>query len=230
MARCSTTRPRIRRRFCPTEKCDPDHANRFLFGLASVHDIDGEAGPALVILRDSMGALRGPPVRLALPAPAKQLILGDFGGDLARDLAVVAGNSLWILNGSERGEITSLEAVPQAGSVLAVADGGRRLAVLSATGDLAFMHRSRSDSKASGEPAWVMTVIARIDEPVTDSDPGNWSLTSCRLSTAPTRDLLVQDLKTGRLQLVMTSPPQPPTLVAALRSFRPAWRFHPRPT
>ena len=179
--------------------------------------IDGEAGPALLILRDSMGALRGPPVRLALPAPAEQLILGEFGADPARDLAVVAGKSLWILNGSERGEITGLEAVPQAGSVLAVADGGGRLAVLTPSGDLAFLHRSRSDSKAAGGPAWGMTSIARIDEPVIESHPGDWRLTSCRLSTSPTRDLLVQDLRTGRVLLVMTSlPVDPPDHIVAL--------------
>ncbi len=177
--------------------------------------IDGAAGPALVILRGPGGALQGPVVRLRLPAPAEQLVLGNFDENPARDLAVIADSQMWILPGSMRGETTGLEAVPQAGSVHAAAETAGRLTVLRSTGDLAFMVRSPADLKAAGGPAWAMTTIARIDD--VGINTGDWRLSSCRLSTAQSPDLLIHDQKTGRLYLVMTAlPVDPPNSIIAL--------------
>ncbi len=179
--------------------------------------IVGESGPALLILSHPTGALNGPALRLPLPAPAGQLVLGAFDDDPAGDLAVVAGQRLWILPGNAGGSATSFEAVPQPGAVLAVAGATGRLAVLSQTGDLALMRRIRSNSKAAGEPAWEITAVARIGESGFEPGAGTWRITSCRLSTAPTPDLLIQDPTTGGLRLVLTSLPEdPPDHIVAL--------------
>ena len=170
----------------------------------------GESGPVLVILSDPKGALHGATDRINLPAPADRLVLGSFDDHPAHDLAVVAGQRLWILAGGERRGETSLQAVPQAGRVVALADAGGRFAVLSQTGELALIHHSRSDSKTAGGPAWRKTSIARIGNGDFQPDMGGVRLISCRLSTAPTPDLLVHELATGRLHLFMTSPPIEP--------------------
>ncbi len=187
-------------------------------GIADlVIGIVGDNGPSLLVLSDPAGALHAPAERLALPALADQLMLGSFGHGPAHDLALVAGQRLWILAGGRRGQATNLEAVRQAGPVIAATDSGGRLAVLSPTGKLALIHRNPPDTKAVGGPAWTITPIGEISITEHTSSANNWRLTPCRLSTAPTPDLLVHDLRTGRLELVMTSPPvDPPDHIVAL--------------
>jgi uncharacterized repeat protein (TIGR01451 family)/CSLREA domain-containing protein len=178
--------------------------------------VDG-AGPGLVILRDSRGALHAEPERLSLPAAATELLLGDLDNQPASDLAVVAGGRLWFLPGNERGDRTSLEVVPQAGTAVAVGDGGDGLVALSVTGELTLLRRAISGLKAGGGPSWSATLIGRVDIDAGPPADGGWTMTSCRMSVAPTPDLLLMEAATGRLSLMTTSlPADPPGQIEAL--------------
>lgn len=170
--------------------------------------IDSADGPSLLIFSDPRGALQKSAIRQALPASATQLVLGSFDGDPAHDLALVAGSHLWVKVGSMSGRSSAIEAVSRTESVLAIADAGGRLGVLSSNGDVDLMTSSRSDLKDGTGHVWQNATIARIEK--TKIGGGHWRLTSCRLSTAPTPDLLIHDLSTGRLRVVMTALPVDP--------------------
>jgi len=177
--------------------------------------IDGEGGPALIILHHSRGALHAAGFRMALPAAADQLVLGSFDDNPALDLAVLAGGGLWLLHGSNRGEHGVLEPVRQTGSMISVADagtqglGGSRLAVLSSEGELLLLSREADRSAAKiGVSGWRTTTIARLGAPDTKAVSADWGLKSCRLSAAPTPDILVHDRRSGELRLVVTSIPE----------------------
>jgi hypothetical protein len=64
--------------------------------------IDAPDGPRLMVFEGTQGAVKATPEGIPLPAPATQLLLGNFSSVDAADIAVATGNELLVVNGRDR--------------------------------------------------------------------------------------------------------------------------------
>jgi uncharacterized protein (TIGR03437 family) len=171
----------------------------------------------LLVYEGPNGALQFAPERFALPAEAASIALGDWDGDAVFDLAVAAGERLWLAQGRDRrlshdrlsrAAVRPARVREQAFSqpLRAVAAGAfttpaaQELAVLLDDGALQILVPPRFTAETEAEVAAPrpsrFSVLVRLAE------TSAAQLIPARISSQPTEQLVVLDPAQERLQVV----------------------------
>jgi uncharacterized protein (TIGR03437 family) len=191
-------------------------------GLADlVISVRTEQQSILLVYEGPTGALQSAPEVFALPAEAVSIALGDLDGDALFDLAVAAGERLWLAQGRDRRlahDRLSRDAVHQAvvreqlfaAPLRAVAVGAfmapaaRELAVLLDDGALQILAPPRFAAEAEAAAA---PMLPRFATTLRLAETSATQLIPARISSQPTEQLIVLDPAGERLQVVEAAPP-----------------------
>ncbi len=186
-------------------------------GLADlVIGVRTEEQSLLLVYEGPSGALQAAPETFALPAAAAGIALGDVDGDAMFDVAVAAGERLWLAQGRDRRlshDRLSRAAVrpalvwqqPFAAPLRAVAVGGfttpaaREVAVLLDDGALQILAPPRFTAEAEAAAAPVSPRFAATLQLVAGSAA---QLIPARVASQPTEQLIVLDPQQEQLQVV----------------------------
>jgi len=198
-------------------------------GLADlVVGVDGPDGSAVLVFEGPNGALRAAPEVVAVPTVPTALLLARLTDGPWNDLAVAAGDELWIVRGrdrrlvlgeDQRGEVhtPSVERIEMPAAIEALAWGdfaweptqSREFALLLKDGSIRLLSREApadgSDAAPSSVASWTTIGWRHLPSPAGNASAPLSSralLMPLRLSGSPTEDLAIFDGSVGRSQLL----------------------------